>query len=34
LILYFYVTVAVSLLGAEVNAVIRDASRKGAHEEG
>src|SRR5215213_7684931 len=32
LLLYFYVSVAVLLLGAEVNAVIRDASRSGGGE--
>jgi membrane protein len=34
LLLYLYVSAAVLLLGAEVNAVIRDASRKGGREEG
>jgi membrane protein len=33
LILYFYVTAAVLLFGAEINAVIRSASRKNSHEE-
>jgi len=32
LLLYFYVSAAVLLLGAEVNAVIRDASRRGGGE--
>ena len=32
LLLYFYVSAAVLLLGAEVNAVIRDASRRGGQE--
>jgi membrane protein len=34
LLLYFYVSAAVLLLGAEVNAVIRDASRRGGGESG
>ena len=34
LLLYFYVSAAVLLLGAEVNAVIRDASRRGGQEGG
>jgi len=34
LLLYFYVSAAVLLLGAEVNAVIRDASRRGGREGG
>jgi membrane protein len=34
LLLYFYVSAAVLLLGAEVNAVIRDASRRGGGEGG
>jgi membrane protein len=32
LLLYFYISAAVLLLGAEVNAVIRDASRRGGQE--
>jgi membrane protein len=34
LLLYFYISAAVLLLGAEVNAVIRDASRRGGQEGG
>jgi membrane protein len=34
LLLYFYVSAAVLLLGAEVNAVIRNASRKSGQEGG
>src|SRR5215217_5152512 len=34
LLLYFYISAAVLLLGAEVNAVIRDASRRGGGEGG
>ena len=34
LLLYFYVSAAVLLFGAEVNAVIRNASRKGGREGG